>query len=81
MEVIIPSVCPHRFSRLPPDDCSPTLTKRPWENSAFETTIERTHLYHTLQLNSKFFQKRINTIKKIPDDEWTIFPGDRGRTD
>lgn len=25
---------------------------------------------------NKFFRKNINRIRKIPDEEWTFFPGD-----
>jgi len=60
---------------LPPDDHIP-MVKRPWENDALGVALNRANEYHSKQIATKFFRKRINKVKRIPDEEWTFFPGD-----
>lgn len=60
---------------VPPDDYVPG-TGRPFEQREFDKNSQRADLYHQKKLSGKWFSKRQNTIKKISDEEWSIFPGD-----
>lgn len=33
-------------------------------------------MYHSKLISNSYYEIKHNTIKKIPDEEWTIFPGD-----
>ncbi|KHJ81930.1 hypothetical protein OESDEN_18381, partial [Oesophagostomum dentatum] len=58
-----------------PDDYVPTF-ERPWTNDELSKATERAHAYHQAMINNKFFNFRRPKINKIPDEEWTFFPGD-----
>ncbi|RCN45686.1 putative ribosomal protein L24 [Ancylostoma caninum] len=58
-----------------PDDYVPTF-ERPWTNDELSKATERAHDYHQALMNNKFFHLRRPNIKRIPDEEWTFFPGD-----
>ncbi|MFH4980632.1 hypothetical protein AB6A40_007341 [Gnathostoma spinigerum] len=60
---------------LHPDDYVPG-TKRPWEQTELIKNIERSQQYQTKKLLQKFFKIRRKPVERIPDNEWTIFPGD-----
>lgn len=60
---------------MPPDDYIPT-TSRPWEGSVLKEALQREKLYHSHMLHNKFFRKRVNRIKPIPNEEWVFFTGD-----
>ncbi|KAH7728664.1 Protein MRPL-24 [Aphelenchoides avenae] len=60
---------------LPPEDSIPS-TKRPWVHSEWEKSIKRERDYHASRIMNKYWEKRINTVKPIPPEQWNIFPGD-----
>jgi large subunit ribosomal protein L24 len=61
---------------LLPEDYIPSTEGRPWEHQVFTKIIQKESRYHSKLLNAKYHDIKYNTIKKIPDEEWTIFPGD-----
>ncbi|ETN78931.1 hypothetical protein NECAME_02795 [Necator americanus] len=58
-----------------PDDYVPSF-ERPWTNDVLSKNTERANAYHQSMMNNKFFRFRRPKINRIPDEEWTFFPGD-----
>jgi large subunit ribosomal protein L24 len=59
-----------------PDDYIPSTEHRPWEHQVLVKTVRKENTYHSKLLHNKYYDIKFNKIKKIPDEEWTIFPGD-----
>lgn len=60
---------------LPPEDYLPDKG-RPWESAVVLKNLDRVSRYQQKMIASKFFVKRHRTVEQIPDEKWTIFPGD-----
>ncbi|VDM56864.1 unnamed protein product [Angiostrongylus costaricensis] len=58
-----------------PDDYVPSY-ERPWTNEELTKSIKRADKYHEKMLSSKFFELRRTKIRRMPDEQWTFFPGD-----
>jgi hypothetical protein len=73
--------------RLKPSD--PTMASehavRPWSTTAVQKALQRETEYHRYLLGDKtpipspnipWEKEPFNTVKRIPDEEWTVFAGD-----
>ncbi|EFP12472.1 hypothetical protein CRE_29504 [Caenorhabditis remanei] len=58
-----------------PDDYLPSH-KRPWEDKQLSSHLQRADKYFSSQLSQQFFNLRRPKSQRIPDTEWTFFPGD-----
>ncbi|CAI4227672.1 unnamed protein product [Auanema sp. JU1783] len=58
-----------------PDDYEPTH-QRPWEHDVIGKSLERENQYHSAKLSNKHFELRKSKISRIPEEQWTFFPGD-----
>jgi large subunit ribosomal protein L24 len=61
---------------IQPEDYIPSTEGRPWEHQVLTKVIRKENQYHSKLLHNKYHDIKFNKIKKIPDEEWTIFPGD-----
>uniref|UniRef100_A0A914YZ76 Large ribosomal subunit protein uL24m n=1 Tax=Panagrolaimus superbus TaxID=310955 RepID=A0A914YZ76_9BILA len=61
---------------LLPEDYVPSTEGRPWEQRILTDALQNENKYHSRLLHNKYHEIKHNAIKKIPDEEWTIFPGD-----
>uniref|UniRef100_A0A1I8BMP3 Large ribosomal subunit protein uL24m n=1 Tax=Meloidogyne hapla TaxID=6305 RepID=A0A1I8BMP3_MELHA len=73
---------------VPPDDYKPLVkdfddgskvpqAKRCWEMEAYNEQLSRERDHKIALFSVKFFRKGRKLIPKIPDEQWTIFPGDQ----
>ncbi|CAJ0576049.1 unnamed protein product, partial [Mesorhabditis spiculigera] len=58
-----------------PDDVKPS-NQRPWEEDQLRDAIKKQNEYHKQKVLRKFYAIKPAKVKRMPDQEWTFFPGD-----
>jgi len=59
-----------------PEDYIPDPEGRPWEQKILHKTLRQENEFQNRLFYNKFNHPKVSNIDKIPDDKWTIFPGD-----
>ena len=64
------------FFSINPEDYIPDPEGRPWEQKILHKTLRQENEFQNRLFYNKFNHPKVPNIDKIPDDKWTIFPGD-----